>query len=246
MNTKQWLFSFFSSQIGEGQTFASKAEMARFLDLPQTQATKFFNFLKGADTQYTAVLDWFDRLGGKLLPPDQDQSRAVCFVNAKLSASGASLTPPQAEDYIAVPLVEEAGAGLGVIQQEQISSWFMVWRHQESIRNKSNLIAVRMGKHSSSMEPTLHPGDIVLINRSDTEPVTGRMYLVMDPDGVGKIQRVSAQHMPKDRDYRLTFYSDNAAAYPPEVYNLNQDFKGDWSRAIVGRVLWAWSDVSNM
>ncbi|MCB8573639.1 phage repressor protein, partial [Bilophila wadsworthia] len=42
----------------------------------------------------------------------------------------------------------------------------------------------------------------------------------------------------------ITYYSDNAAENPPEVYSLMEDFDGDWNKSIVGRVVWAWSDVS--
>ena len=68
--------------------------------------------------------------------------------------------------------------------------------------------------------------------------------LVMDTEGCGKIKRVAVEHQPKKRDYRITYYSDNAAENPPEVYSLTEDFEGDWNKSVVGRVVWAWSDVS--
>lgn len=171
--------------------------------------------------------------------------REVCWVDAQVVAAGDGLPAPDQEDYYAVPLVEEAGAGPGIIPQGQLLSWFLVWKHQESIRYRSDLIAVRIARGSDSMIPTLAPGDIVLVDRQDKNADRpGRIMLVMDPDGAGKVKRVHAQHVPEEKDYRLTYYSDNAAAYPPEVYSLKRDFEGDWHRAIVGRVIWAWSDVS--
>ena len=41
----------------------------------------------------------------------------------------------------------------------------------------------------------------------------------------------------------LSLYSDNAINYPPVMYSLKKDYLDDWDRAIVGRVIWAWSDV---
>ena len=41
----------------------------------------------------------------------------------------------------------------------------------------------------------------------------------------------------------ITFYSDNAAEYGPEVYHMYQ-YEHDVRQAIVGRVVWAWADLS--
>ena len=190
----------------------------------------------------------FDTIGltfnwGALDTPSKD----VCFVDAKIAPAGEELPPPPDEDYLAVPLVEEVGAGPGIIPQNELISWFLVWRHQRAIQHKRDLIAVMLGKHSTSMVPTLKPQDIVLVDRQDKDVMNfkGSIMLVLDPcDGSGKIKRVAAENQPKKKDYRITYYSDNAAENPPEVYSLMEDFEGDWNKSIVGRVVWAWSDVS--
>ena len=68
--------------------------------------------------------------------------------------------------------------------------------------------------------------------------------LVVEPghDGGAMVKRVSTQKV--DGDVELIFYSDNAKEYPPSIYRLNRDYGGDIARAIVGRVLWAWSDMT--
>lgn len=64
--------TFFQQSIGEGRRFATQTDMARFLGLKVTTATKLYTFLKGADTQSSAVIDWIERLGGNvILPPTQ-------------------------------------------------------------------------------------------------------------------------------------------------------------------------------
>ena len=95
------------------------------------------------------------------------------------------------------------------------------------------------------MQPILNPGDIVLVDRDDRNVKDpGHMMLVLDPkDGSGKVKRVAVTDT-EDGDCRITYYSDNAATNPPEVYSLRDDFFGDWERSIVGRVVWAWSDVT--
>lgn len=195
----------------------------------------------------TSIQPLLDFLGVGFSDPTVTQSKEVCFVDARIAPAGDALPPPPDEDYLAVPLVEEVGAGPGIIPQNELISWFLVWRHQRAIQHKRDLIAVMLGKHSTSMVPTLKPQDIVLVDRQDKDVMNfkGRIMLVLDPaDGSGKIKRVAAENQPKKKDYRITYYSDNAAENPPEVYSLMEDFEGDWNKAIVGRVVWAWSDVS--
>lgn len=170
-------------------------------------------------------------------------ARDVCFVDARVVPAGGRQSPPEAEDYMAVPLVEEVGAGPGIIPQGELKSWFLVYKHQKAVRYRRDLIAVEIGKTSTSMVPTLSPGDLVLVDRQDRDVTRpGHMMLVMDPEGAGKIKRVAVEE--KQGDYRVTFYSDNTVNNPPEVYSLHEDFLDDWERCIVGRVVWAWSDVS--
>lgn len=225
--------------------FRNPSHLAAEAHVEQASVSRYLRNEKGLSLESVGKL--LDAIGARLVFPDeQSPSREVCWVNPEVVAAGDGLPAPDKEDYYAVPLVEEAGAGPGIIPQGQQLSWFLVWKHQESIRYRSDLIAVRIARGSDSMVPTLAPGDIVLVDRQDKNADRpGRIMLVMDPDGAGKVKRVHAQHVPEEKDYRLTYYSDNAAAYPPEVYSLKRDFEGDWHRAIVGRVIWAWSDVSS-
>ena len=183
-----------------------------------------------------------DLLGAKASLQDGESSRDVCFVNAKVVPAGEYGAPPVAEDYIAAPLVGEVGAGPGYLPEDDIKSWFLVYKRLEAIRYRRNLIAVEIGRTSYSMKPTLNPGDIVLVDRDDRDVSRpGHMMLVMEPDSSGMVKRVSVQE--KDDDFSITYYSDNAAKYPPVIYSLKNDFCDDWDKAIVGRVIWAWADV---
>ena len=174
-----------------------------------------------------------------------EASREVCFVDAKIVPAGEGQAQrPAVEDYLAVPLVEEVGAGPGVIPQGQLLSWFLVWRHQRAVMGKRDLIAVRIEERSTSMIPTLRPGDIVLVDRQDLDcSKAGRIMLAIDPDGAGMIKRVSTRQLREERDWQITFYSDNAAENPPMVYSLQKDYGGEWRRVVGGHVVWAWSDM---
>jgi phage repressor protein C with HTH and peptisase S24 domain len=45
-------------------------------------------------------------------------------------------------------------------------------------------VAVSIGKGEVSMVPTLHPGDIVLVDRAEKAPdPPGKIMLVCEPDG---------------------------------------------------------------
>ena len=131
----------------------------------------------------------------------------------------------------------------GYLPEDEVKSWFLAYKNLPAIRHRRNLIAVEIGPTSTSMQPTLNPGDIVLVDRDDrdvTKP--GHMMLVLDPDdGSGMIKRVSVTER-KD-DFQVTYYSDNGSKWPPMIYSLKQDFCDDWDKAIVGRVIWAWADV---
>lgn len=181
-------------------------------------------------------------VGAKIKEADPEPAKDVCFVNARIVPAGECVTPPEADDYIAAPMVGEVGAGPGYIPQEEVKSWFLAYKHLPAVRHRRNLLAVELGNNSDSMLPTLAPGDIVLIDRDDRNvDQPGRMMLVLDPDGAGMIKRVSVRE--EGHDFRITFYSDNATKHPPLVYSLREDYLDDWDRAIVGRAIWAWSDI---
>ena len=183
-----------------------------------------------------------DRLGKFVT--EIEPAKDVCFVNAKVVPAGEHVHPPQAEDYIAAPLVGEVGAGPGYVAQEDVESWFLVYKHVPAIMHRRDLIAVEIGDHSTSMSPLLNPGDIVLVDRDDhSVEHPGHIMLVRDPDGAGMIKRVA---LNKDGDdWSLQYYSDNAAKNPPMTFKLGEDYDGDITKAVVGRVIWAWSDVRN-
>lgn len=203
-------------------------------DRPKNKNSALWTALDNAGVKLT-------RDGSKM---EADNSRDVCWVDAKVVPAGRDCeVKPAEEDYLAVPLVEEVGAGPGIIPQGKLLSWFLVWRYQASVMHKRDLIAVMIGEHSTSMVPTLRPKDIVLVDRQDTDVShPGRIMLVVDPDGAGMIKRVSTKQT-RDKDWQITFYSDNTATNPPVMYSLREDYGGDWRKAIAGHVVWAWSDM---
>lgn len=227
-----------------------KVGVTKFLQSGGFHRNTWYNVIgHGKQTSAATFLAWLERVGGQISFSDDGHAamiREICFVDAEIVKAGKDLPPPEAENYFAVPLVDEVGAGPGYLPQEKLKNWLLVYKWQKSIYHRSDLIAVELAADAHSMEPTLCPGDIVLVDRKELEvSQNGKMWLVLDPDdGSGRIKRVNFKFMEKEKDFRLIFYSDNPE-YPPEVYSLKTHFEGSWHKAIAGRVLWAWSDVSN-
>ena len=197
--------------------------------------------------RFEELAEVLDAMGARILflGDRPETTRDVCWVDAKVVAAGEGQPMPLSESYFAVPLVGEAGAGPGVMSDDTIKSWVLVYRHQHAVRLKSNLLAVEIGKGSTSMTPLLCPGDIILVDRDDFKPAKpGGIFLVREPgqQGGAMIKRVAVK--PVDHDLLITFYSENTAENPPETFSLRADYNDKITDAIVGRCVWAWSDIT--
>jgi len=232
------------SLIGPGRPFANRKRMADQLEVDPSQLNRFLKGERGLTVDSLGHI--LDRLQvGLRVPEARETMRDVCFVDARPVATDASPPPALAEDYSAVPLIAgPVAAGPGIIPEEDMEGWVLVWRAHEAIRHRGeNMVAVRVGPRERSMIPALHPGDLVLVDRNDTGPdPPGRIMLVTDPDGGAMIKRVAAKRV--DSDTEFVFYSDNSKEFPPQTHRLHRDFGGDPTRAIIGLVVWAWSDMT--
>ncbi|EHJ49550.1 Peptidase S24/S26A/S26B, conserved region [Solidesulfovibrio carbinoliphilus subsp. oakridgensis] len=223
----------------------NQSELVRLTGVPQSTLNRLF---KGTGSPKADILaKILDAVGAKLVLPGErpETTRDVCWVDAKIVSAGDGQPLPPSENYFAVPLVGEAGAGPGVMSDDVIKSWVLVYRHQHAVRLKSNLLAVEIGQGSTSMEPLLHPGDIVLCDRDDFKPTKpGGIFLVREPGqhGGAKIKRVSIK--PVDHDLLITFYSQDTVNSPPETFSLRGDYNDNITEAIIGRCVWAWQDIT--
>lgn len=230
----------------------SQNQLAKRLGIQQSTISRFINDA-GKGISFEPALKILNYLGYEIGRYGQagqvNTTREICFVDARTTPSGEGLPPPISEAYVAVPLVGDVGAGPGMVAEERLEGWVLVLKDQQSIRTRSNLLAVEVGKNQFSMIPTLHPGDLVLVDRDDwgqhgSYQSPGNIFLVREPgqEGGGKIKRVSVAG--RGNNTIITFYSDNSEEYEPEPHIVSQDYNGDLREAIVGRVVWAWSDVS--
>lgn len=192
------------------------------------------------------LCNMLETAGAKIIFEDQKETtRAVRFIDPKIIGPKEAKGPID-EDYFAVPLVSEAGASItGIVPQEEIKSWILVYAPALPARISQNLLAVSIAKNEFSMIPTLHPGDIVLIDRQDFIPEEGGIYLVRlaEPDWPITIKRVNL--VKKNNHVNIVFSSDNPdkKEYPPLIYDF-KEYDQNFSKAIIGRVVWAWSDMT--
>ena len=229
------------------ETGKSVNSIAKELDIQQASLQRFFH-KKQQSVSYDASLKLLTTLGYSVKKDEREATREVCFVDPKIVPAGSDGKPPIAEDYLAVPLVGEVGAGPGIMPSEEIDGWVLVYREHQSVSRRSNMLAVEVGMNQRSMVPTLHPKDIILVDRDDWGQFSGyqppgNIFLVREPgqEGGGKVKRVSLSG--KGDLATITFYSDNSTEYGPEVFHMSQ-YDNDLRSAIVGRVVWAWADLS--
>ena len=221
----------------------SASRLARAIGVAPNMVTRWskgerFPNLKSIQPVFDYVNEEF-RSGNVML------DKSVHFVRPRASKAAGGLPRPDADDFLAAPVVGEVGAGPGYFDQEQVKGWMLADANHPSIRGRGNIIAVEIGHASTSMLPLLHPGDVVLVDRDDTDVShPGRIMLVRDPDGAGMVKRVKMEKIPA-AGWQVVFYSDNAADNPPLVYSLAGDYDGSIENAIVGRVIFAMHDVKN-
>ncbi|WP_419786283.1 S24 family peptidase [Pseudodesulfovibrio sp.] len=231
-----------NERIGRGKRYPNNKRMADELGIDPSQLGRFLKKERGLNADSLGLI--LDRLGASVTFGDDpvEASREVCFCSPEEKSGGPELHP---EDYLAVPLADPAlAAEQGAIPEERVKGWVLVWRHQEPLRFRTNLVGVELGKGEAAMAPALHPGDIILVDRDDRDPGPGgRIMLVREPgqDGTTLVRRVATRRV--DDDLELIFYSDNGREFPPATYRLKRDYNGEIGRAIGGNVAWAWSDM---
>ena len=225
-----------------------REEFAKFLETPMPSFYKAFPVKKDIKPKITnanTFLDWLEKLGARIVFPDEDETmREVRIVQSLRHESANGLPGPIYDQYREIPLVAVVSAGRGRVAEEQIESWVMVYVGEPSIRGRPHLIAVRVGQGEVSMEPLISPRDIVVVDLDERTPKNdGNVWLVRDPKTRdGAIKRVKVDGFGKSQT--IAFYSDNFVDYPPQIYSVELDFDGRLENAIVGRCVWHWRDLT--
>lgn len=133
----------------------------------------------------------------------------------------------QGQDYVSVPLTESAiAAGQPIIPQENIEDYVLL--HIRAAGKHSNLVASRVD--GNSMEPTLHSGDIVVIDRDDKIIIKNKMFAIYHEGGL------TAKFLER-KDNLLILRPLNPSA-EIQIIDLNEN-----PQPIVGKIIGAWKDL---
>jgi len=140
--------------------------------------------------------------------------------------------PQQDSDFTYIPLYDiRAAAGPGALVEKEEVKDFLAFK-QDWIRgvlrvNPQDLRLIYVD--GDSMEPTLHHGDLILVNVGNHAVVRDGIYVVRFGQAV-MVKRL--QLLPGDR---LKVKSDNESAYEPFIIDLK---KLGEEVAVIGRVVW--------
>jgi len=204
----------------------------------------FSKVLKGKQTNAEDYVGWLERLGARIVFPD-DEGAGMRDVKV-LHLTNPDEIPPQipTDRFRAVPVVTtEVAAGPGLIPDERIQSWVAIDVTDPLVRGRTGLLAIRVAQGQRSMIPLIQAGDMVFVDRHDTDPRRGSdIFLIRDPDGGEAVKKVQL-HQRRGREM-ITFYSLNSHEFPPDTYFLQDDFLGDYSKPIIGRVVGLWADMT--
>jgi phage repressor protein C with HTH and peptisase S24 domain len=137
------------------------------------------------------------------------------------------------EEFSYVPKVRarlSAGGG-SLVVDEAIDSYY-AFRHAW-LRRKGQISQMRLMRVSGdSMEPTLRDEDVVLIDLSQTEIYTGKIY------AVGIDEEIVVKRLDK-KPGKFVLVSDNRQLYPPFEVALDESS----NVRVLGRVIWMAREV---
>lgn len=147
-------------------------------------------------------------------------------------------------DYVFVPLLESrvTAGPEGEILYGEVSDhypfkrWWIEKLIGESPERQKDLFLIRV--RGDSMSPTINQGEIAMVDMGEAERIevlTGRIYLVILPDGTVAIKRLVLGG--NENGLMLACLSDNTADYRPFEFSL--DPERSLKSYVLGRVRWA-------
>ena len=203
--------------------------IAKDTGLSQKNMADFSNkYGPGSDPQFRTTYKILRGLLGRR-PVDLEGTKPVITIVGGVQEVPKGMRP---DDYYGVPMVEDRiAAGQGRIMDDHVAG--LVWVYKPEIGNRRNLVAVKLAADAESMQPTLHPGNIVIIDRDDK---------VITPQGIYAV-RTSQEHLAIKRltvsNGRFWLVSDNHR-WPPQISEFDSSEK-----LIIGRVVWSWTSWIN-
>ncbi|MGM0563659.1 MAG: S24 family peptidase [Pseudomonadota bacterium] len=139
----------------------------------------------------------------------------------------------QISGFVQLPLFDvQAAAGQGLLAQSEDLVDFLAfdrdWLRGQLKANPNDLVLIEVD--GDSMTPTLSPGDLIMLNTTDTNVVRDGIYVLL-VDGALIVKRL--QSLPGGK---LNVISDNQA-FP--TWTMERQELGSESQRVIGRVVWS-------
>lgn len=173
---------------------------------------------------YNVSIDWLLTGAGEMRREERPAPEYIAEATVPYKAG-------REGEYVYIPLYDvRAAAGGGAIVDTEhvvdILSFKASWIRSELRANPSDLYLIFV--QGEGMEPTLRPGDIILIDRREANMIRDGIYVLRLDGGllVKRLQRLPGQV--------IAVTSDNPA-YKPFNINLGEVVK---DLEIIGRVVW--------
>jgi SOS-response transcriptional repressor LexA len=133
----------------------------------------------------------------------------------------------KSEDYVSIPLTNSSiAAGQPIIQENNIEDYVLL--HIRAAGKRKNLVASRVD--GESMEPMLHSGDIVVIDREDKKLTKNRIFAIFHEGGL------TAKYLEQQQN--LLILRPINPLSQVQIINLDEN-----QNPIVGRVIRAWKEL---
>lgn len=218
MKSYEQINSFIRNKIGEGKEFPRQIDMAKFLELPQTQATKLYNFLnKQSDTSYKDVIEWFIKLGGSL-----DFQNNFPTAITKIDSKNIQKINEN-DNLVYVPICSYAGCG-GEVDYNNVPENELVPVLKSYWQQNLRIIKVI----GDSMEPTIKENSLVGVVPCTGNLKAGKVYLVNVPNFGFVIKRV----YPGKKQGTILLSSDNKH-HADRIIDCN-----GFDNVIVAEIVW--------
>jgi transcriptional regulator with XRE-family HTH domain len=163
----------------------------------------------------------------ELLAEQESPPFAIPELKVYQAASAKNALKLRREDYVSIPLTESSiAAGQPIIQADKIEDYVIL--HIRAAGRRNNLVASRVD--GESMEPMLHSGDIVVIDRNDRRVVKNKIYAIFHEDGL------TAKYVERKKDL-LILHPINPT-FDPQSLKLQEH-----PDPIVGRIIGAWKEL---
>ncbi len=142
-------------------------------------------------------------------------------------ASMSSTPSIKSEDYVSIPLTDSSiAAGQPIIQEDNIEDYVLL--HIRAAGKRKNLVASRVD--GESMEPMLHSGDIVVIDREDKKWSKNRIFAIFYDGGL------TAKYL--EQQHNLLILRPINPLSQVQIINLDEN-----PDPVVGRVIGAWKEL---